>query len=60
MRKFAFAHRVVDVWNDLPSTVVEAETVYSFEARLDKAWKNQPVKFNPTEPIITKGSGGAT
>ena len=60
MRKFAFANRVVDLWNDLPSTVVAAETVESFKAWFDEAWKIQPVKYNPNEPITTKGTGGAT
>ena len=31
-----FSNRVVDVWNELPQYVVDAETVNSFKARLDK------------------------
>ena len=31
-----FSNRVVDAWNELPQHVVDAETVNSFKARLDK------------------------
>ena len=31
-----FLVRVVDAWNELPQYVVDAETVNSFKARLDK------------------------
>jgi hypothetical protein len=34
-RKFSFANRLVDVWNDLPATVVEANTTSSFKAKLN-------------------------
>ena len=30
------SNRVVDAWNELPQYVVDAETVNSFKARLDK------------------------
>ena len=33
--KHFFSNRVVDVWNELPQYVVDAETVNSFKARLD-------------------------
>ena len=31
-----FSNRVVDAWNELPQYVIDAETVNSFTARLDK------------------------
>ena len=31
-----FSNRVVNIWNELPQYVVDAETVNSFKARLDK------------------------
>ncbi len=43
IRKYSFTHRVVDVWNSLPNSVIQAKTVYSFECRLDKYWKEQDI-----------------
>ena len=39
MGKLSFTNRVVDQWNNLPDSVVQSETVQSFESRLDKLWK---------------------
>ena len=36
VRKNVFSNRVVDGWNELPQYVVDAETVNSFKAGLDK------------------------
>ena len=47
IRKFSFANRVVDQWNVLPESVVESETVRSFEARLDALWKDSDVMYDP-------------
>ena len=38
VRKNFFSNRVVDAWNELPQYVVDAETVNSFKARLDKLY----------------------
>ena len=46
IRKNSFVHRSVDLWNNLPSSVVAAKTVLSFEKRLDKLWQNQPFKYS--------------
>ena len=35
MRKFNFTNRVNSVWNTLPDTVVSANTIDTFKARLD-------------------------
>ena len=45
----------MDIWNRLPSEIVEAKSVYSFERRLDKFFKDQPIKFNFQE-VLTIGS----
>ena len=45
IRKYSFAVRVVKRWNSLPEEVVTAPSVQAFEARLDKAWNDQPLKF---------------
>ena len=36
VRNNFFSNRVVDAWNELPQYVVDAESVNSFKARLDK------------------------
>ncbi len=39
-----FRHRVTDLWNGLPSDVVTAPSISSFERPLDKFWASQPIK----------------
>ena len=56
LRKYSFPHRVVNNWNELPEWVVGAETVRSFEAKLDKYWKNQELKYNYRATITTTRS----
>jgi len=34
----------VDYWNALPNSIVEAPTVNSFKARIDKHWKGEEVE----------------
>ena len=34
------------LWNSLPNSVVETDTVRSLKARLDKFWLYQKVKFD--------------
>ena len=43
-------YRIIKVWNELPSEVVNAPTVNTFKARLDGAWKNLPTKYDPKPP----------
>lgn len=45
-RKYAFCNRVVNTWNSLPEEVVNAESVISFEKKLDKIWKGQSIKYD--------------
>ena len=45
LRKF-FPNRVVNNWNNLPESVVSANSVMAFESRLDNFWKDQDQKFN--------------
>jgi len=37
---------MVNIWNSLPNTVVDVDTVYLFKARLDKFWMHQAVKYD--------------
>ena len=47
IRKNVFSNRVVDPWNNLPGSVVEAPSMNSFKSRLNRHWTNHPSKFNP-------------
>lgn len=40
-RKYSFPQQVVNNLNDLPEWVVTADSVVTFEARLDKYWNNK-------------------
>ena len=48
-RKHYFTNRVVGVWNNLPSSVVSAKNVKTFENRLDRIWKEHPMMYNYEE-----------
>ena len=41
VRKYFFSQRVINSWNALPASVVEAETVNSFKNRYDKYFKEE-------------------
>ena len=60
VRKYSFVHRSVDLWNSLPRSVVTAKSVQSFESRLDKYWKDQPIYYNYREQIITQPGSAPT
>ena len=47
IRKYSFSQRVVDLCNSLPPEVVEAKSVNSFKNKLNKHWKDFPLKFVP-------------
>ena len=46
IRKFSFKERVVNPWNSLPSAVVEAPSLPSFERRLDDYLKDNPIRYD--------------
>ncbi len=52
-RQMFFTSRIVDVWNSLPNAVIEATSIISFENKLDKFWKHQPLKYNFEEKLMT-------
>ncbi|KAK4301367.1 hypothetical protein Pmani_026487 [Petrolisthes manimaculis] len=52
-----FHVRVVNIWNSLPNSVVEAKTLASFERRLDKHWMGQPIKYNFETLVLTDTPG---
>ena len=45
-RKNYFTNRIVDIWNNLPASVVSAKSVKSFENRLDNHWEDHPMKYD--------------
>jgi len=46
LHKYSFSNRVTIVWNNLPDTVVKAESVNSIKNRLGKYWNDHEVKCN--------------
>ena len=42
----SFYHRVVKIWNYLPSKVVDSKTINIFKNNLDAHWMNDRVKFD--------------
>ncbi len=46
IRQNNYMNRIVNAWNCLPSCVVEAPSISTFERRLDKYWEHQEVRFN--------------
>lgn len=46
IRKYSFFHRFVDTWNSIPNNVIECETIKQFEGKLDKYWRQHPLKFD--------------
>ena len=51
IRKWFFSIRIVDIWNRLPSNVVNASNVMCFEKRLDKCWADLKIKFDHEAPL---------
>ena len=46
-----FSFRVVDSWNQLPSSVVNAPSLNSFKSRLDKVWSHHAYTTNLQFPL---------
>jgi len=46
-----FSARIVNIWNSLPNSVVDASTDNAFKARLDKFWQHQIIKFDFTADL---------
>lgn len=50
-RKYFFANRVVEDWNNLPAHVVKADSVNCFKNRLDKHWLSNNLWFDSNTVI---------
>ena len=46
LQQNSFYYRCQEIWNKLPSNVVDAEDINSFKNSLDAYWKNHPMRFN--------------
>jgi len=53
---YSFSARIVNIWNSLPNSIVDACTVNAFKARLDKFWQHQLVKFDFTADLTGAGN----
>jgi len=51
-----FIERIGNLWNSLPSLVVETPSTTCFKMRLDKFWSNQNVLYNFKAPFLGTGS----
>jgi len=51
-----FSARIVNIWNSLPNSIVDASTVNAFKARLDKFWSHQAVKYDFTADLTETGN----
>jgi len=56
LRKHFFSACIVNIWNSLPNSVVDACTVNAFKARLDKFWQHQLVKYDFTADLTGTGN----
>ena len=59
VRKDSFSNRVVDLWNSLLDSVISAETVFSFEKRLDNYWKDKDIPCEYESKINLKLQGNS-
>jgi len=51
-----FSARIVNIWNSLPNSIVDASTVNAFKAQLDKFWLHQAVKYDFTADLTGTGN----
>jgi len=45
LRKHSLS-RIVNIWNNLPNSVVDLDTVCLFKVHLDKFWMHQDVRYD--------------
>ena len=54
-RKYSFTALIVNIWNSLPNSVVDVDTVCLLKARLDKFWMHQDVLYDFTADLTGIG-----
>ena len=47
-----FSVKSIKLWNSLPQSVVDADSIESFEIGLDEFWDNQELKYDDFEAEI--------
>ena len=45
IKKFFFTTRVINTWNKLPASVIEAKDIFQFKSLLDAHWMDHPTRF---------------
>jgi len=50
-----FDDRIVNIWNSLPTYVVDVQSIDVFKVRLDKFWAQQEVMFDWTADLTGTG-----
>jgi hypothetical protein len=59
VRKYTFVVRIVEIWNSLLESVIQAKTVKQFEIGLDEHWKHQECKYDCTTNINIRSNSGS-
>jgi hypothetical protein len=59
VRKYTFVVRIVEIWNSLPESVIQAKTVKKFEIGLDEHWKHQECKYDFMANINIRSNSGS-
>ena len=55
MRKLFFSGRIINVWNSLPTNIVNACTVNEFENKIDAQWSEQEMMHDYRAEIMGTG-----
>ena len=55
LRKHSFCAHIVNIWNSLPKSVVDVDTVCLSKAHLDKFWMHQDVRYDFTANLTIIG-----
>jgi len=53
---YSFWPRIVNIWNSLPNTVFDVDTVNLFKSKLDTFWMHQEVKYDYTTELTGIGN----
>jgi len=59
-QKYSFSAHIVNMWNSLPNSVVDVDTVCLFKARLNKFWMHQDVRYDYAADLTGIGDRSVT
>ena len=57
-RKYFFGVRVISVWNSLPDSVIQADSVSLFKNELDRHWQKEDIFYNYRAKLSGTGVRG--